>query len=141
MVKNNTRKIKFTRHKGGFLDFFNTPSGQSYWSQLKSKASSFKLPLFGQTSAPAPAPVSTYKPPVPAPASTYQTSAPAPAPVSNYQPPVPAPASTYQQHAANTPPLVAVEPSVPVGQGGKKTRKTKKRKTKRKTKRNKTKKR
>ena len=113
MVKNNTRKIKFTRHKGGFLDFFNTPSGQSYWSQLKSKASSFKLPLFGQTSPPAP--------------------------VFNYQPPASAPASTYQQHAANTPPLVAVEPSVPVGQGGKKTRKTKTKK--RKTKRNKTKKR
>ena len=122
MVKNNTRKIKFTRHKGGFLDFFNTPSGQSYWSQLKSKASSFKLPLFGQTSPPPP--VSNYQPP---------------APVSNYQPPASAPASTYQQHAANTPPLVAVEPSVPVGQGGKKTRKTKTKK--RKTKRNKTKKR
>ena len=133
MVKNNTRKIKFTRHKGGFLDFFNTPSGQSYWSQLKSKASSFKLPLFGQTSPPPP--VSNYQPP----ASNYQP----PAPVSNYQPPAPAPASapasTYQQHAANTPPLVAVEPSVPVGQGGKKTRKTKTKK--RKTKRNKTKKR
>ena len=135
MVKNNTRKIKFTRHKGGFLDFFNTPSGQSYWSQLKSKASSFKLPLFGQTSPPAP--VSNYK--APEPVSNYQP--PAPAPVSTYKPPVPAPASTYQQHAANTPPLVAVEPAVPVGQGGKKTRKTKKRKTKRKTKRNKTKKR